>query len=54
MSQTHGAYIIQEDRTLKLQDVLLPQLGDGEILVKVRSSQSAFVAFLHAVLTDIL
>ncbi|ORY90119.1 chaperonin 10-like protein [Leucosporidium creatinivorum] len=37
MTQTHKAYIVQEDRSLRLEEVPLPTAGAGEIVVKVEA-----------------
>lgn len=35
MTQTHKSYIVQEDHTIRLEEVPFPTAGAGEIIVKV-------------------
>jgi len=35
MSNTHKALVNQEDKSLKVEEVPLPTVGEGEVLVKV-------------------
>jgi NADPH:quinone reductase-like Zn-dependent oxidoreductase len=39
MAQTHKSYIVQEDHTIRLEDVPFPSTGAGEIVVKVTFSR---------------